>query len=104
MQRRVDEMRERTVAIQLRMKSLFPKAVLMPAAVRLELNDPVTSENRIIEVMEAAKRKMVERMEVVAPPMMARGAHQARIEKAGVMNVKMKASTYATPRNPDAEP
>jgi hypothetical protein len=97
-------MRERTVAIQLRMKSLFPKAVLMPAAVRLELNDPVTLENTAIEVTEAAKRKMVERTEVMAPPMMARGAHQARIEKAGVMNVKMKASTYATAKNPDAEP
>lgn len=103
-QRRIDETRERTVAIQLRIKSLFPKAVVMPAAVRLELNDPLTLENIAIEVTEAAKRNIVERTEVMAPPMMARGTQQARTEKAGVMNVRMNGSTYATPRNPDAEP
>lgn len=103
MKMRAVEMREKTVAIQLRTNSLFPSAVFTPAAARLELNSPFTVLKTATETLEAIRRKTVEEREVTTPPIIARGAHQATIVNPGVKKVSMNANTYAAPRNWDAD-
>ena len=100
-----DEMRERTVAIHVRTYSLSPKEVLIPAGPRSESNADFTVLNMATERADAASKNIVAREDVMAPPIMARGAQQlARIPKSGVRNVKTNANRYAPPKNLEAEP
>lgn len=93
------------MAIQVKTKSALPNEVLIPAGPRSESKAPFTVLNMATERPDAASRNIVAKVEVIAPPMMARGEQQlARIPKIGVRNVKTNARTYAPPRNRDAEP
>ena len=98
-------MSDSTVAIHVRTYSLSPKEVLIPAGPRSESKADFTVLNIATESADAASKNIVARKDVIAPPMMARGAQQlAKMPKIGVRKVRMNASKYAPPRNFDAEP
>ena len=92
----------RTVAIQLITKSLFPSAVLMPADRSAVLNLPLRFVKTASAALEAARRKIVARMEVVTLAIIARGMQQLRMFKPFVRSVKSNARIYAIPRNRDS--
>ena len=87
------------VAIQLMMKSLFPSAVLMPADKSAVLNLPFKFVKTASAALEAARRAIVARIEVVTLATMARGTQQLRRFNPFVRTVKSSARMYAIPRN-----
>lgn len=93
-----------TVAIQLTMKRLLPTAVLMPADKSAVLYLPLRFMKIPSEALEAAKSRIVARMEVNTLATIARGMQQLRMFNPLVRIVKSKARMYAMPRNWDREP
>lgn len=91
MQRTIELRNMQTVAIQLIMKSLFPSAVLIPAVTNAALNLPLRFVKTEIAALEAARRRIVERMDVNTLATMARGMQQLRIFRPLVRTVNSKA-------------
>ena len=95
--RTIVHIREVMVAIQLRIKSLLPKADLMFASDKTSFNEPLYLVNIDDAVPEAAIKRIVAAAEVIAPVIKARGREKRLRIK--VQNMRSSAMMYPIPRN-----
>lgn len=65
--------KERTVVTQLKAKSLCPRTVVIPAAVKEVLKVPFTFPNIATDAADAARRNIVASVDVMMPVAAARG-------------------------------
>ena len=95
--RTIVQMRDVTVAIQLRTKSLLPKADLMFAFDKISFSDPLYLVNTDSAVPEAAIKRIEAIAEVIAPVSRARGSEKRLRIK--VKKVRSSAMMYPMAKN-----